>query len=65
MNLPEILIEKLYNYEDNKDIIKILINNIKELNSFKNKDIFENISDILEKLSVPRPIIRLILKNNK
>ena len=65
MDLPEILIQKLYNYNDNKDIIKLLINNIKELNTYKNKDIIENIDNILEKLNVPKPIIRLILKNNK
>jgi hypothetical protein len=65
MDLPEILIYKLYNYNDNKDIIKLLINNIKELSVYKNKDIIENIDDILEKLNVPKPIIRLILKNNK
>ena len=65
MDLPEILIQKLYNYNDNKDIIKLLINNIKELSVYKNKDIIENIDNILEKLNVPKPIIRLILKNNK
>lgn len=65
MDLPEILIQKLYNYNDNKDIIILLINNIKELSVYKNKDIIENIDNILEKLNVPKPIIRLILKNNK
>jgi hypothetical protein len=39
MDLPEMLIQCLFNYQKNKDNVKLLIDNIQELKSYRNKDV--------------------------